>query len=135
MTLTVAEIESHGPGGADGRLVGSVPVARTQGAEPALPAALSGFRSSGAPVRRTAERFLADLDRQADGKAARPDATLKPGGRLLREWNGVTHTVEVTDEGFRWNGQTYRSLSAVARAITGARWSGPRFFGLQEGAR
>ena len=81
------------------------------------------------------KRFLADLDRQADGKAARLDAALKPGGRLLREWNGVTHAVEVIDEGFRWNGRTYRSLSAVARAITGARWSGPRFFGLQEGAR
>jgi hypothetical protein len=54
---------------------------------------------------------------------------------LLREWNGVTHTVEVIDSGFRWNSQSYRSLSAVARAITGARWSGPRFFGLQEGAR
>lgn len=78
--------------------------------------------------------FFSDLDRQADGKAARPDAALKPGGRLLREWNGGTHTVEVIDEGFHWNGQTYRSLSAVARAITGARWSGPRFFGLKEGS-
>ncbi len=80
-------------------------------------------------------RFLADLDRQADGKAARLDATLKSGGRLLREWNGVTHTVEVTEEGFRWNGQSYRSLSEVTRAIMGARWSEPRFFGLQDGAR
>ena len=79
--------------------------------------------------------LFSDLDRQADGKAARPDAALRPGGRLLREWNGVTHTVEVIDSGFRWNSQSYRSLSAVARAITGARWSGPRFFGLQEGAR
>lgn len=79
--------------------------------------------------------FLADQDRQADRKAARSDATLKPGGRLLREWNGATHTVEVVDEGFRWNGQTYRSLSAVARTITGARWSGPRFFGLKEAVR
>lgn len=79
--------------------------------------------------------FLADQDRQADRKAARSDATLKPGGRLLREWNGTTHTVEVVDEGFRWNGQTYRSLSAVARTITGARWSGPRFFGLKEAVR
>lgn len=79
--------------------------------------------------------FLADQDRQADRKTARSDATLKPGGRLLREWNGTTHTVEVVDDGFRWNGQTYRSLSAVARTITGARWSGPRFFGLKEAVR
>ena len=55
---------------------------------------------------------------------------LKPGGRLLREWNGVTHVVEVTETGFLWNGETWRSLSAIARAITGTHWSGPRFFGL-----
>jgi hypothetical protein len=80
------------------------------------------------------KRFIANLDGQNAAKAARSDATLKPGGRLLREWNGTTHTVEVIDEGFHWNGQAYRSLSAVARAITGARWSGPRFFGLKEGS-
>ena len=79
--------------------------------------------------------FRADLDKRADGKAVRSDSRLRPGGRLLREWNGATHSVEVTDDGFRWNGQTYRSLSSVARAITGARWSGPRFFGLTETAR
>ncbi|MBI1218210.1 MAG: DUF2924 domain-containing protein [Rhodobacteraceae bacterium] len=55
---------------------------------------------------------------------------LRPGGRLLREWNGVTHVVDVTPEGYRWQGATHRSLSAIARAITGAHWSGPRFFGL-----
>jgi hypothetical protein len=59
---------------------------------------------------------------------------LAPGGRLLREWNGVTHLVEVTADGYRWNGSTHRSLSAIARGITGARWSGPRFFGLKEQA-
>ena len=56
--------------------------------------------------------------------------TLSPGTRLVREWNGRSHTVEVVDEGFVWNGEAHRSLSAVAHAITGARWSGPRFFGL-----
>ena len=56
---------------------------------------------------------------------------LQPGARLLREWNGKTHQVEVVETGFLWRGKHYRSLSAVARAITGARWSGPRFFGLQ----
>lgn len=49
---------------------------------------------------------------------------------MLREWNGVTHVVEVTETGFLWNGETWRSLSAIAREITGAHWSGPRFFGL-----
>lgn len=53
-----------------------------------------------------------------------------PGTRLVREWNGRNHTVEVLEQGFLCDGQRYRSLSAVARAITGARWSGPRFFGL-----
>ena len=55
---------------------------------------------------------------------------LKPGVRLVREWHGVTHTVEVIEGGFTWNSEVYRSLSAIAKAITGARWSGPRFFQL-----
>jgi hypothetical protein len=52
------------------------------------------------------------------------------GARLVREWNGRTHTVTVEEDGFSYTGQRYRSLSAIARDITGARWSGPRFFGL-----
>jgi hypothetical protein len=55
---------------------------------------------------------------------------LKPGGRLLREWNGVTHVVDVTETGYVWKGESWRSLSVIAREITGAHWSGPRFFGL-----
>lgn len=65
------------------------------------------------------------------GTARRTSAPrLSPGTRLVREWNGRSHSVEVTESGFLWNGKRWRSLSAVARAITGARWSGPRFFGL-----
>ncbi len=52
------------------------------------------------------------------------------GTRLIREWNGVTHVVDAVDGGFIWHGVRYGSLSAVARAITDARWSGPRFFGV-----
>jgi len=59
---------------------------------------------------------------------------LMPGARLIREWNGSTHTVDVIEGGYRWNGEQYRSLSAIARAITGTRWSGPRFFGLDQEA-
>lgn len=55
---------------------------------------------------------------------------LRPGGRLVRAWNGETHEVEVLEKGYAWRGHTYRSLSAIAEAITGTRWSGPRFFGL-----
>jgi hypothetical protein len=64
-------------------------------------------------------------------EAVRPLPALKPGMRLMREWNGRTHVVDVTDDGLLWSGETYPSLSAIARAITGARWSGPRFFGLR----
>ena len=60
-------------------------------------------------------------------------AKIAPGMRLIREWNGSSHVVEAVDGGFVWNGKRYGSLSAVARAITGARWSGPRFFGLESG--
>ena len=55
---------------------------------------------------------------------------LSPGTRLVREWHGVPHTVEVLEKGFFYDGKTYRSLSRIAHVITGARWSGPRFFGL-----
>jgi Protein of unknown function (DUF2924) len=56
---------------------------------------------------------------------------LKPGTRLLRQWNGKQYAVLVTDTGFLLDGFTYRSLSDVARTITGAHWSEPRFFGLK----
>ena len=59
-----------------------------------------------------------------------PSKKLPTGTRLIREWKGASHIVEVAETGFVWNGCSHRSLSAVARAITGARWSGPRFFGL-----
>ena len=54
----------------------------------------------------------------------------KPGTRLLREWNGRTYTVMITEDGFAYNGMTYGSLTKIARIITGAHWSGPRFFGM-----
>lgn len=55
---------------------------------------------------------------------------LSAGTRLVRDWNGRRHCVDVGDKGFVFDGKTYRSLSAIARKITGAHWSGPRFFGL-----
>ena len=55
---------------------------------------------------------------------------IRAGSRLMREWNGRTHIVTVEEEGFLYAGRRYRSLSAIARDITDARWSGPRFFGL-----
>ncbi|HUF55174.1 MAG TPA: DUF2924 domain-containing protein [Thermohalobaculum sp.] len=80
-----------------------------------------------------ARRRLAELARtiEANGDLARARAVrLRPGARLLRSWRGVTHEVLVLEDGFCWRGEHWRSLSAIAREITGARWSGPRFFGL-----
>ena len=56
---------------------------------------------------------------------------LKRGTRLIREWRGQSHEVLVLDDGFSWQGTHYRSLSAIARKITGTAWSGPLFFGLR----
>jgi hypothetical protein len=59
----------------------------------------------------------------------------RPGARLMRVWQGQTHTVLVKEEGFEWQGERYASLSAIAFKITGTRWSGPRFFGLNKPTR
>jgi predicted phage terminase large subunit-like protein len=61
-----------------------------------------------------------------------PSPKIKPGSRLVREWHGRTHTVTVTDDGFEFQGKSYRSLTKIAHDITGAKWSGPRFFGLTQ---
>ncbi|MDQ2954455.1 MAG: DUF2924 domain-containing protein, partial [Pseudomonadota bacterium] len=67
----------------------------------------------------------------SDARKPAPPISLKAGTRLVREWRGVTHTVLVHTDGVEWNGRRYRSLTIVAREITGTHWSGPRFFGLR----
>jgi DUF2924 family protein len=68
---------------------------------------------------------------QAIGKPSRTQPRrLNKGSKLLREWHGETHEVFVLDKGFAWRGETYSSLSAIARAITGTNWNGWTFFGL-----
>ncbi len=64
-----------------------------------------------------------------------PRARLKAGTVLVREWHGTTHRITVLEEGFLCSGKRYRSLSEVARTITGSRWSGPLFFGLKSFAQ
>ena len=59
--------------------------------------------------------------------------SFKPGTKLIREWKGNVHEVVIAGGTYIWAGQHYRSLSQIARAITGTRWSGPRFFGLEAG--
>jgi hypothetical protein len=54
-----------------------------------------------------------------------------PGTQMIRQWQGTTHTVTALVEGFEWNGRTYKSLSAVANAITGTNWNGFAFFGIK----
>jgi hypothetical protein len=58
----------------------------------------------------------------------------KPGSMLVRAYGGTLHHVTTLQDGFAWQGSTYRSLSEIARLITGTRWNGPRFFGLREQA-
>lgn len=72
------------------------------------------------------------LDQYADRDRDRPTRSmkLKPGTRLLREWQGKTHEVIILDKGVLYGGERYRSLTEVAENITGVGWSGPRFFGL-----
>jgi hypothetical protein len=60
---------------------------------------------------------------------------IKPGTQLIRQWQNTTHTVMVLDEGFALDGRTYKSLSAIAKAITGTNWNGYAFFGIKRGAR
>ena len=82
-------------------------------------------------VRRL-ERLGEELD-GGDRKKSRIRADFHPiaGTRLIREWQGVEHVVTVTVDGFEWQGRPYKSLSAIARAITGTRWNGWVFFGLK----
>ena len=67
-----------------------------------------------------------------DGALPPAKPRLAPGERFVREWQGRRHEVEVLEKGFRYAGADYRSLSQVAREITGTRWNGLRFFGLRE---
>jgi hypothetical protein len=68
------------------------------------------------------------------GSHAPPKPRIKPGSTLLREWHGRTYTVLALDGGFEMGGQRFASLSEIARHITGAHWSGPRFFGVRRSA-
>ena len=93
----------------------------------------------GGPDKQT-RRLLDLLADEVDGTLTRKAQIADPrnpvvGTKLIREWDGIAHTVTVLKDGFDWGGQRYKSLSAVARAITGTRWNGYRFFGLRERKR
>jgi Protein of unknown function (DUF2924) len=81
-------------------------------------------------LRELAESF--ERNPNQPPKAVSSFARIKPGTRLIRQWDGQTHQVTVAEEGFEYKGERYKSLSEIARLITGTRWSGPLFFGLKQ---
>jgi hypothetical protein len=83
-----------------------------------------------APVtKRRLQGLVAEIEAKGI-EAFDPGIVLKPGARLVREWAGKTHTVVVLENGFDYDGDRYPSLTKIATRITGAHWSGPRFFGI-----
>lgn len=91
-----------------------------------------------AETRARLDALIEEEDARVQGKPRRPRPAELPvsGTRLIREWKGVEHQVTVLVSGFEYQGQTYKSLSAIARRITGTRWNGLVFFGLRKaGAR
>jgi Protein of unknown function (DUF2924) len=84
-------------------------------------------------VARELDRLLACALGDSNDTPELPTRPLPRAGTILvREWQGTAHHVTVTDDGFLWNGKPHRSLSSIARAITGTTWNGPRFFGLRD---
>ena len=76
-------------------------------------------------------REIASAVRNGDANAMLGSSRIKTGTQMIRQWQGTTHTVTALVEGFAWNGRTYKSLSAVANAITGTNWNGFAFFGIK----
>ena len=93
-------------------------------------------RAHGGPSRAL-QRRLQVLAGEFDNGARSfdPQIVLKSGATLVRQWRGHTHTVLVREDDFEYDGQRYRSLTVIAEKITGAHWSGPRFFGISKRAR
>ena len=89
--------------------------------------ALGGLR----PAWQRQLHQIAQQPKRTEATTIRARPELKPGTRLMREWQGRTYDVLVLDDGFCWQNTHYRSLSAIARKITGTAWSGPLFFGLK----
>ncbi len=84
-------------------------------------------------LRKVAKSLESDPERA--GARLSPSLNMKPGTRLIRKWQGTTHQVTVSEQCFEYKGQRYKSLSQIARSITGTRWSGPLFFGLKQNAK
>ncbi len=87
---------------------------------------------SAAMKRRLTE--IARAAREGTFEASMAGPRIRPGARLIRSWQGTTHSVLVQEDGFEWNGVRYRSLSTIAKAITGTTWNGWTFFGVKRRA-
>jgi hypothetical protein len=83
-------------------------------------------------TRRQLQKIAAAAESSAGFTTADLPRRLRPGTRLVRAWKGVTHTVNVLEDGFEWQGKRYGSLSAIAKAISGTNWNGNTFFGLKQ---
>ena len=88
-------------------------------------------------LSKPTRQLLDALADEVEGKKVRKSVISDPrnpviGTRLVREWNGAEHVITVLKDGFDWQGRRYKSLSAIARDITGTQWNGYRFFGLRE---
>jgi hypothetical protein len=79
-------------------------------------------------IKRSLDTLAGEFEK--GGRSFDPGVVLKAGARLVRQWRGHAHTVLVLEDGFEYEGQRYRSLTQIAARITGAHWSGPRFFGV-----
>lgn len=89
------------------------------------------FGKLASSTKREIDRIVARLEQDGELTVA-SQPRLKPGTQLIRSWHGTVHKVLVLADGYEHEGRSYRSLSQIARAITGAHWSGPRFFGLSK---
>jgi len=94
--------------------------------------AYGGLKAS---TRAELRRISRDLEKSHASPKVRTRSRIKSGTRIVRQWRGQTHEVVVTETGYEYNGSSFRSLSSIARKITGARWSGPAFFELNNSAR
>jgi Protein of unknown function (DUF2924) len=90
------------------------------------------YGGTGRALRRRLQTLAGERGKR--GAPFNPAVVLKTGTTLVRQWRGHTHAVFVRDDGFEYEGERYRSLSVIAKRITGAHWSGPRFFGLTQRA-
>lgn len=89
-------------------------------------------KEQGLNLKRFDRMMSAALAQQETGKKVKPELIVRPGTKFIRQWQGKGHEVESTGSAFLYNGESYKSLSAIARKITGTQWNGKVFFGVKK---